>query len=192
MPAAHEVEQYDVLFLGSGFGAKYLAWQLASEGKKCAVVERQWLGGSCPNVACLPSKNVIHSAKVAHHFSKAAEFGLPRSEGEVAADMSVVFQRKNAMTTMIRKANKSMFEQRGVEIVVGHGTFVGKKTITVKDAEGRERTLRGDILVICTGSRSILPEVLGVADAMPLTHVELLDLKTLPSQLIMLGGKLPT
>ena len=57
-------EQYDVVVLGSGEAGKYLAWTLASEGKRVAVVERRYVGGSCPNIACLPSKNVIHSAKV--------------------------------------------------------------------------------------------------------------------------------
>ena len=60
-----KVEQYDVLVLGSGTGGKLLAWALAKEGKRTAVVERKYIGGSCPNVACLPSKNVIYSARIA-------------------------------------------------------------------------------------------------------------------------------
>ena len=58
-------EKYDVLVLGSGTAGKLMAWTMAQEGRRTAVVERKYIGGSCPNVACLPSKNVIHSAKVA-------------------------------------------------------------------------------------------------------------------------------
>jgi len=56
-------DDYDILILGSGEAGKYLAWTMAGEGHRTAVVERRWVGGSCPNVACLPSKNIIHSAK---------------------------------------------------------------------------------------------------------------------------------
>jgi pyruvate/2-oxoglutarate dehydrogenase complex dihydrolipoamide dehydrogenase (E3) component len=58
-------DEYDLVILGSGEAGKYLAWTLASQGKHVAVVERRYIGGSCPNIACLPSKNVIHSAKSA-------------------------------------------------------------------------------------------------------------------------------
>src|SRR3954469_5670963 len=75
-----EPEDYDLVVLGSGEAGKYLAWTLASQGKRAAVIERKYLGGSCPNVACLPSKNVIHSAKVASYFRRSEEFGI-RTEG---------------------------------------------------------------------------------------------------------------
>ena len=68
-------EQFEVLVLGSGFGGKLLAWHLAKSGRRTAVVERRWIGGSCPNIACLPSKNEIWSARVAHLARHAAQFG---------------------------------------------------------------------------------------------------------------------
>ena len=69
-------EKYDVVVLGSGAPGKLLAWTLASQGRRTAVVERRYVGGSCPNIACLPSKNVIHCAKVADYFRRAAELGI--------------------------------------------------------------------------------------------------------------------
>jgi pyruvate/2-oxoglutarate dehydrogenase complex dihydrolipoamide dehydrogenase (E3) component len=66
-------ERYDVLVLGSGFGGKLIAWHMAQSGRRTAVVERRWIGGYCPNIACLPSKNVIRSAEVAI-FSSAPAF----------------------------------------------------------------------------------------------------------------------
>jgi pyruvate/2-oxoglutarate dehydrogenase complex dihydrolipoamide dehydrogenase (E3) component len=60
-----EIERYDVLVVGSGESGKYMAWTMAKAGHRTAVIERKLIGGSCPNVACLPSKNVIRSASVA-------------------------------------------------------------------------------------------------------------------------------
>lgn len=65
----------DVLVLGSGEGAKSIAWTLARQGKSVVVIERKYIGGSCPNIACLPSKNIIHSAKIASYFYRSGEFG---------------------------------------------------------------------------------------------------------------------
>src|SRR5260370_1421730 len=71
-----EPERFTNIVFGSGTGGKIVAWTLAEEGQRTAMVERKWIGGSCHNIACLPSKNVIHSAKVASLFGRAAEFGI--------------------------------------------------------------------------------------------------------------------
>ena len=83
-----ELERYEVLVLGSGEGGKYLAWHMAKSGNRTAVVERKWIGGSCPNINCLPSKNEIWSAKVADLVHHAAKFGLVT--GSTAIDMGLV------------------------------------------------------------------------------------------------------
>ena len=88
-------ERFDILVLGSGEGGKYLAWHTAQCGHRTAVVERQLIGGSCPNTTCLPSKNEIWSAKVADLVRRAAEFGTVTGPGSV--DMARVRQRKRAM-----------------------------------------------------------------------------------------------
>jgi pyruvate/2-oxoglutarate dehydrogenase complex dihydrolipoamide dehydrogenase (E3) component len=89
------VEHFEVLIVGSGQGGKLLAWHLARSGKRVAVVERQWVGGSCPAVACLPSENEIWSAKVAYFAQHAAQFGT--IIGSVATDMAKVRGRKQGM-----------------------------------------------------------------------------------------------
>src|SRR4030095_10289633 len=70
-------EEFDLVILGGGTGSTIAAWTFAGEGKQVAVVERKYIGGSCPNIACLPSKNIIHSAKVASYFRRSEEFGIP-------------------------------------------------------------------------------------------------------------------
>lgn len=69
-------EEFDLVILGGGTGSTIAAWTFASEGKRVAVIDRKYIGGSCPNIACLPSKNVIHSAKVASYFRRSKEFGI--------------------------------------------------------------------------------------------------------------------
>ena len=90
-----EPEEYDLLILGSGAAGKLTAWTLAAKGMKTAVVERKYVGGACPNIACLPSKNIIHSAKVVSYFRRSKEFGI-HHEG-VTIDMSGVRDRKRKM-----------------------------------------------------------------------------------------------
>src|SRR5215470_11713765 len=84
-----------MLVLGSGEAGKYLAWTMAKEGCSTALVERRWLGGSCPNIACLPSKNLIYSARVASLARRGAEFGIKMESLEVS--MEGVQRRKRAM-----------------------------------------------------------------------------------------------
>ena len=69
-------EDYDLLILGSGAGGKLLAWTFGGRGRRVAVVERQYVGGSCPNIACLPSKNIIHTAQFAHDIRRSEELEL--------------------------------------------------------------------------------------------------------------------
>jgi pyruvate/2-oxoglutarate dehydrogenase complex dihydrolipoamide dehydrogenase (E3) component len=180
------VEDFDLVVLGSGEAGKYLAWTLAAEGKRVAVIERRYVGGSCPNIACLPSKNVIHSAKVASHFRRGAEFGLPTVDTPVA--MMAVQARKRAMVDGLVEMHRYKFDSSGVELIMGDGTFIEPKTISVALNEGGSRTLRGEIVVISTGSRARLDDTPGLKEAVPLTHVEALELDSVPAHLIVLGG----
>src|SRR3984957_7000685 len=88
-------EEYDVVVLGSGAPGKLLSWTLASQGKRVAVIERRYVGGACPNIACLPSKNVVHAAQVASYVRRGPEFGI--ATGGWKVDMSVVRDRKRTM-----------------------------------------------------------------------------------------------
>src|SRR2546427_2613718 len=69
-------EQYDAIVIGSGEAGKYMSWTLGTQGQRVINIEDKRIGGACPNVACLPSKNVIHGAKVAWFFQRGAEFGI--------------------------------------------------------------------------------------------------------------------
>ncbi len=180
------VEQYDAIVLGTGEAGKYMAWHLGASGQRVAAIERGLLGGACPNVACLPSKNVIHSAKVASYFQRGEEFGMLADKWAVS--MPLVRARKRQMVEGLHQVHVANFERSKVEIVMGEGRFTGDRTLKVSLPGGGERVLRSDQIFINTGTRAAIPKVPGLAEASPLTHVEALELDTVPDHLLILGG----
>src|ERR1700677_3254221 len=179
-------EHFDLVIIGSGEGGKYLAWTVASTGQRVAVVERKWIGGSCPNIACLPSKNIIHSAKVASYFFRSEEFGI--SKEHVHINMSKVRDRKRKMVDGLMDLHLDNFKKSGAELVMGTAHFVDVKTIDIDLNGGGKRTLRGTNVVINTGSRATLGSIPGLVEARPLTHIEALELDRIPRRLLVLGG----
>jgi pyruvate/2-oxoglutarate dehydrogenase complex dihydrolipoamide dehydrogenase (E3) component len=181
-----EMEQYDAVVLGSGEAGKYMAWHLGSSGKRVAVIERKYIGGSCPNIACLPSKNVIQSAKVASYFRRGEEFGM--ETGKWTVNMLGVRARKRQMVEGLHQMHMENFARSKAEIVMGEGRFVGERTFAVSLLGGGERTLRGDQVFINIGTRAEIAHIPGLAEACPLTHVEALELDVVPEHLLILGG----
>jgi pyruvate/2-oxoglutarate dehydrogenase complex dihydrolipoamide dehydrogenase (E3) component len=179
-------ETLDVVVLGSGQGGKRLAWHLGRSGKKVAVVERRWVGGSCPAVACLPSKNELWSARVAHLVRHAAGFGT--IVDGVRTDMTRVRRRKQDMIDREIDLHLNAYKEAGVELLMGSGRFIGPKTIEVALNQGGSRVLSGGQIVINVGSHAAIPDIPGLRESHPLTHVEALELDELPPHLIVLGG----
>jgi len=180
------MEKYDLLVLGSGEGGKYIAWTMAKKGMKVAVIERKYIGGSCPNIACLPSKNIIHSAKVASLFFRSQEFGISKDNCHI--DMSVVRDRKRKMVQGLVDMHLANFKASGAELLFGSGRFTAPKTIELTTPEGGKRLLYGEKIVISTGTRASLESIPGLVESAPLTHVEALELDRIPQHLIILGG----
>src|SRR5712672_2505212 len=97
LPKDAKPEEYDLVILGGGTGSTIAAWTFAARGQRVAVIDRKYIGGSCPNIACLPSKNIIHSARVASYVRRSEEFGVPKREFTV--DMRAVRERKRSMVS---------------------------------------------------------------------------------------------
>ncbi|MEV6056984.1 FAD-dependent oxidoreductase [Streptomyces sp. NPDC052107] len=186
MSTTQNTEDYDILVIGSGEAGKYLAWTMASERHRSAVVERKLIGGSCPNIACLPSKNVIHSAKVRSFTRHAAEFGVELESATTS--MKGVQARKRAMVEGLRRMHLDRYRASGAELVMGEARFDGERTIDVELTDGGRRRMRGERVFLDLGTYATLPDVPGLASARPMTHVELLDLDRLPEHLIVIGG----
>ena len=180
------VEHFDTVILGSGQGGKLLAWHLGRSGQRVAVVERQWVGGSCPAVACLPSKNEIWSARVAHLTRHAADFGAVT--GPVTIDMSKVRNRKRDMVDGEVTAHLNAYAASGAELIMGSGKFVGPKTIEIELNDGGKRTVSGEQVVVNVGTHAAIPDIPGLRAAQPLTHIGSLELDYAPEHLVVLGG----
>ena len=179
-------ERFEALILGSGAGGKLLAWHLARSGRRTAVVERQWIGGSCPNVNCMPSKNEIWSANVAHVAQHAAEFGT--TTGRVAIDMVRVRQRKRDMVDGQIAGHRRNYKDSGAELIMGSGRFVAPKTLEVRLNDGGTRVLAADQIFLNLGTHATIPDVPGLQATSPLTNIEALELDHVPPHLIVLGG----
>lgn len=181
-----EAQHCDILVLGSGESGKYLAWTMAKTGLRAVVIERALVGGSCPNVACLPSKNVIYSAHVAALMRRSAEFGI--SCGTIQVDMAAVRERKRQMVNDLIAVHHKNYAASGAELVMGNGRFIAPKTIEVALADGGTQVFTADRVYLNVGTRAAIPDTPGLQASGPLTHVEALDLDHVPEHLIILGG----
>jgi pyruvate/2-oxoglutarate dehydrogenase complex dihydrolipoamide dehydrogenase (E3) component len=181
-----DLEHYEILVIGSGESGKHLTWNMAQAGHRTAVVERKYIGGSCPNIACLPSKNVIRSAKANWFARHGTEYGV--QAGPVSTDMRGVFNRKRKMVEDEVQFHLDRFKASGAELIKGHARFIAPKTVEVNLNDGGSRTLTGDRVFLDLGARAAIPDVAGLAEAKPMTHVEALDLERLPEHVIVLGG----
>ncbi len=181
-----QAEHFEVLVVGSGTGGKLIAWHMAQSGRRTAVVERRWIGGSCPNIACMPTKNEISSARVAHLARHAAQFGT--TAGPIAIDMNAVRKRKREMVERQVAAHLQKYELSGADLIMGSARFAGPKTLEVTLNSGGTRLLSADKMFLNLGTHAALPGVSGLDAARPLTHIEALELDRLPSHLLVIGG----
>ena len=181
-----KVEEYDLVILGGGTGSTVAAWTFASEGQRVAVIDRKYIGGSCPNIACLPSKNIIHTARVASYVRNSEDFGITTENFRV--NMTVVRDRKRKMVSGLNELYLDNYKNTGAEFILASGRFVAPRTIEATLNDGARRLLRGTNVIISTGTHATLEPIPGLIEADPLTHIEALELDEVPPQLLVLGG----
>lgn len=179
-------QQFDILIIGSGEAGKRLAWAMGKAGRRTAVIERALIGGSCPNIACLPSKNVIHSAKVAELARRGSEFGA--MTGKLAIEMEKVRAHKRKMVDGEVQVHLDLYRASGAELIMGEARFVAPKTVEVRSKDGQVQVLAGDQVFLNLGTHAAVPDIPGLRAAKPLTHIEALELGRLPEHLLVLGG----
>src|SRR5258705_1459104 len=155
-------EQFDAIVIGSGEAGKYMSWTLGAQGQRVIAIEDKRICGACPNVACLPSKNVVHSAKVAQYFQRGAEFGMICADWQV--DMAGVNARRQKLVDHNLQVHLANFAKSHAEIVMGFGRFIADKTVEVTLNTGGTRTLRSDRIFLDTGSRATIDPIPGLAE----------------------------
>jgi pyruvate/2-oxoglutarate dehydrogenase complex dihydrolipoamide dehydrogenase (E3) component len=179
-------EEFDLVILGGGTGSTIAAWTFAGEGKRVAAIDRKYIGGSCPNIACLPSKNIIHSAKVASYFRRGKEFGVNHDGFKI--EMTGVRDRKRKMVSGMNAGYLKNYSSAGAEFILGTGRFLAPRTVEVSLADGSTRRLRGTNVIVSTGTRASLAGIPGLHEAQPLTHIEALELNEVPEHLLVIGS----
>ena len=179
-------EEFDLVILGGGTGSTVAAWTFAGEGRRVAVVDRKYIGGSCPNIACLPSKNIIHTAKVASYLRRSREFGVALNGFTI--QMPGVRERKRRMVRGLNETYLENYRQTGAEFILATGRFIAPRTVEATLSDGTIRQLRGKNVIVSTGTRATIDSTPGLADAQPLTHIEALELDTVPEHLLVIGG----
>ncbi|WP_228038406.1 mercuric reductase [Nostoc sp. LEGE 12450] len=184
-----DTQYYDDIIIGGGKAGKTLAPALVADGRKTALVERSlnMIGGSCPNIACIPSKTMVASAEVANSVRNSAAYGINTAPPTV--DLAAVIGRKRSVVQSLRPINlNNLHTALGDDLIIGTARFVAPKTIEVATDEGTTRLLTAERLFINTGTRPLIPSVPGLKEAGFLTSESIMELEQLPEHLIVLGS----
>ncbi len=180
-------ERFDAIILGTGQAGKPLAGDLAKAGRRTAIVEREYVGGTCINVGCTPTKTMVASARVAYLARRAADYGVHVNVPVV--NMAEVRQRKRAIVDSWRDGGKKRLESTAnLELLMGAARFTGPKTVEVMLNAGGTRLLTADTIVINTGCRPATPPLPGLETVPFLDSTSIMELEALPDHLLVLGG----
>ena len=175
--------EFDAIFIGAGQAGPFLAARMASMGRKVALVERKYLGGTCVNAGCMPTKTLVASARAAHVVRHASKYGVT-IPGEVGIDMKTVHGRAEQVTLDAREGLETWFGSLDTLTVVrGHGRFEGPSTVLING----ER-LSAPQIFINVGARPSIPDYPGLADVPYLTSTSIIQLSVVPRHLVVIGG----
>jgi pyruvate/2-oxoglutarate dehydrogenase complex dihydrolipoamide dehydrogenase (E3) component len=181
------MEHYDAIIIGSGQGGTPLAKKFAGEGYNTALVERRFVGGTCVNDGCTPTKAMVASAQAAHICRTSERLGVHCPQ--VRADMTSVIDRQRSIVKSFRdSAEKDLLETKNLTLIYGEGSFGGHKQVKISKRDGTEAVLAADLIVIDTGTRPKVPDIAGVESIPYLTSTSILELTELPGHLLIVGG----
>ncbi|OBI92132.1 FAD-containing oxidoreductase [Mycobacterium sp. 1245805.9] len=175
-------ERFDAIIVGAGQAGPPLAGRLTAAGQRVAVIERKLVGGTCVNTGCIPTKTLVASAHAAHLARRGAEYGV--GTGSISVDMAKVKARKDDIMLADRKGVESWLEgMAGCTLIRGHARFTDPHTISVNGDP-----LHGERIFLNVGGRAVVPDIPGLSDVDYLTNVSILELDTVPSHLVIVGG----
>ncbi|OBK29392.1 mercuric reductase [Mycobacterium sp. 1165196.3] len=173
---------FDAIIVGAGQAGPPLAGRLTAAGQRVALIERKLIGGTCVNTGCIPTKTLVASAHAAHLARRGAEYGV--GTGPVSVDMVKVKARKDEIMLGDRKGVEDWLEgMKGCTVFRGHAVFRDPHTLRVGDDE-----LSADRIFLNVGGRAVVPDIPGLSDVDFLTNVSILELDTVPTHLVIVGG----
>lgn len=180
-------DEVDLVVVGGGKAGKSLAMDRARAGWRVVMVERDKIGGTCINVACIPTKALVGSARTLIAARRAAEMGFV-IDGEPAVSLDRLRRHKEGVVGDMVSAHERLYAESGMDFVLGTARFVGERTVAIDGADGARRVVRGRDVVVNTGTTPALPDVAGLAGAGAWTSERILRLDRLPASLLIVGG----
>ncbi|MFC4529950.1 dihydrolipoyl dehydrogenase family protein [Sphaerisporangium dianthi] len=180
------MDDVDLLVVGGGKGGKTLAMDAARGGRRVAMVERGMIGGTCINVACIPTKSLVTSARLLQRIRRADEVGVRVDKAQ--ADLPLLRAHKEGVVGGMVDLNHRQFIDSGMDFILGTARFTAERTVEVNLADGGRRVLRGADVVIDTGTVPRVPVVPGLAEVSPLTSETIMELARIPDHLVVIGG----
>jgi dihydrolipoamide dehydrogenase len=182
------MEQYDCIVIGSGQAGSPLCKKLANAGKKTLLVEKRFIGGTCVNDGCTPTKTMVASARLAYLAGKCNDMGI--SIKGYTVNLKQVKKRADGIVEKSRNGGQQAIETtKDLDLLFGEATFIDTKTISVKPKTGKVRQFKADQIFIDTGCKTIVPhDIEGIDDIEYLTSTTILDLEKVPEHLLILGG----
>jgi pyruvate/2-oxoglutarate dehydrogenase complex dihydrolipoamide dehydrogenase (E3) component len=180
-------ERYDAIIIGAGQAGPPLAYALAQSGKRTAIIERRYVGGTCVNTGCTPTKTMIASAQVAYIARRAGDFGV--HTGPVEVRLSEIVKRKREIVQSFRESNASSLEDAdSIDLIRGEARFIDRHTVSVKLADGAARELSSEWIFINTGARSLIPPIDGLDSVTVYDNESMMELEEVPHHLLIVGG----
>ncbi|MFC3563189.1 mercuric reductase [Pedobacter jamesrossensis] len=181
------MKHYDAIIIGSGQAGTPLAKKLAMTGMKIAIVEKRFVGGTCINDGCTPTKAMVASARMAYQARKSEELGV--IIGSITVDLKKIKQRKDEIVKQFRGGSEKGIEStKGLKLFLGEAKFSGEKEITITYPNGSKDILQADLIFINTGAKTIIPEIDGLKEIDYLTSTSILELEEIPEHLVVIGG----
>ena len=173
---------YDVIVVGGGPGGYVAAIRAAKEGKKTALVEKDFLGGTCLNRGCIPSKTLLKHAEIIEQIEKAQNWGI--ETGEMTFDFTKMIARKDDVIKTLRAGIKGLLQAGKIDLFEGTGTILPNKTVTIDE----DKTITAKNIIIATGSRPFIPRIVGMDNVSYHTTDTIFDIKQIPKKIVIVGG----
>jgi pyruvate/2-oxoglutarate dehydrogenase complex dihydrolipoamide dehydrogenase (E3) component len=178
---------YDAIVIGSGQAGTPLCKKLAQAGKKTALIEQRWVGGTCVNDGCTPTKAMIASAKAAYLAARCTDLGVTIDSYHI--NMKQIKKRKDEIVRSFRDGSVKALEQtENLDLVYGEATFTAPKTIKVTLNDGGETELKADLIFINTGAKPHIPQIDGLSGVDYLDSTSIMELEEVPEHLLIIGG----
>ncbi len=181
------MSDYDVVVIGAGPGGYVGAIRASQLGLKTAIVDKQWLGGVCLNVGCIPSKALLKNAELAHILrERSKDFGI--SYDHLSLDYGAAVKRSRQVSDRLTKGVGFLMKKNGIDVYMGAGKIVAQNKVTVTGTDGKTQELTTKNIIIATGSRTAMIPGISADGERVLTYLEAILQPKLPASVIIVGS----